>query len=258
MSSVTEQQPDSSAAPVGEYLLEVENVVARYGSTTAIRGVSMCVRPGEIVSLLGANGAGKTTTLKTIVGLLRCAEGRIVFDGDDITSVPTERIVRRGLTLTPEGREVFGRLTVEENLRMGAGFAKHAVYEQRRDEIYELFPILHEKREIYSALLSGGQQQQLAIGRSLMSDPKLLLLDEPSLGLAPIVVEQVFDLIVKLRDQGRTVILAEQNADKALQIADRAYVLNTGRVELEGDADELRQNPEVEEAYLGLGASESA
>jgi branched-chain amino acid transport system ATP-binding protein len=258
MPSVTEPQAAGTSKPVGEYLLEVHDVVARYGATIAIRGISMCVRPGEIVTLLGANGAGKTTTLKTIVGLLKCAEGRISFDGEDITTLPTERVVRRGLTLTPEGREVFGRLTVEENLRMGAGFAKHAVYEERRDEIYELFPILHEKREIYAALLSGGQQQQLAIGRSLMSDPKLLLLDEPSLGLAPIVVEQVFDLILKLRDQGRTVILAEQNADKALQIADRAYVLNTGRVELEGDADALRQNPDVEEAYLGLGVKDSA
>jgi branched-chain amino acid transport system ATP-binding protein len=256
MSIVTERRVDSPGRAVDETLLEVDAIVARYGSTLAIRGVSMSVRPGEIVALLGANGAGKTTTLKTIVGLLRCAEGRIVFDGDDITSLPPERVVRRGLTLTPEGREVFGRLTVDENLRMGAGFAKQPVFEARREQVLEMFPILHEKRDVFAALLSGGQQQQLAIGRSLMSDPKLLLLDEPSLGLAPIVVEQVFELITTLRDQGRTVILAEQNVDKALQIADRAYVLNTGRVEIEGDADALRQNPDVEQAYLGLGVKD--
>jgi branched-chain amino acid transport system ATP-binding protein len=238
-------------------VLLVDELVVRYGATVAVRGASLTVQRGEIVALLGANGAGKTTTLKAIVGLLPCAGGRVVLDGTDITRMPPERVTRLGMTLTPEGREIFARLTVDENLRMGAGFAHRALFQERRAEMHELFPVLHAKASQFAGFLSGGEQQQLAIARSLMSDPRVLLLDEPSLGLAPILVGQVFELIAQLRDRGCTVILAEQNAQKALEIADRAYVLNMGQVHLEGSADVLRHDPEVESAYLGVGVAEA-
>ena len=239
-------------------LLLVDGVTARYGSTIAVRDVTLRVDAGEVVAILGANGAGKSTTLKTIVGLLRASDGRIVFNGKDITKLPPERIVRRGVTLVPEGRQVFGGLTVEENLRMGAGMAPTATFLDRRAQMLELFPVLSTKLDVFAGLLSGGEQQQLAIARALMSDPTLLLLDEPSLGLAPIIVERVFELIEELRSRGTTLMLAEQNVEKALQVADRAYVFSTGRVELEGPADELREHAGVEEAYLGLGVRDSA
>ena len=237
-------------------VLLVEGVTARYGSTIAVRDVTLRVGAGEVVAILGANGAGKSTTLKTIVGLVRASAGRIFFNGDEITSQPPERVVRRGVTLVPEGRQIFGSLTVEENLRMGAGMAPAATYLDRRAEMLEMFPILSEKLGVFAGLLSGGEQQQLAIARALMSDPKLLLRDEPSLGLAPIIVERVFELIETLRSRGTTLLLAEQNVEKALLVADRAYVFSTGRVELEGPAGELRENADVEQAYLGLGVTD--
>jgi branched-chain amino acid transport system ATP-binding protein len=245
-----------AGTPVAQHadtLLTVDNLTARYGSTVAVRDVSLDIKRGEVVAILGANGAGKSTTLNTIVGLVTPADGTIVFEGERIEALPTERIVKRGISLVPEGRQVFATLTVEENLRIGAGLDGQRDFEQRRGELLELFTALQRKLGVFAGLLSGGEQQQLAIARSLMSDPKLLLLDEPSLGLAPIIVEQVFELIRKLRDQGTTLILAEQNVDKALRIADRAYVFSTGRVELVGAAAELRADPVVEQAYLGLG-----
>jgi branched-chain amino acid transport system ATP-binding protein len=227
-------------------------VTARYGPTPAIRDVSIDVFGGETVAILGANGAGKTTILKTIVRLVPISEGEIWFDGAQVGRQSTESIVRAGIALSPEGREVFGRLTVAENLRIGCGLHLQDRHDERRDYVLELFPVLHSKLDVFAGYLSGGEQQQLAIARALMSDPRVLLLDEPSLGLAPIIVEAVFELIAKLRELGVTILLVEQNADRALEIADRAYVLNAGRVELSGPSDELRANAAVEEAYLGV------
>ena len=233
-------------------LIALQSVTARYGSTVAIRDVDLVVKPGEIVAILGANGAGKTTTLKTIVGLVDMS-GAVVYDGEDIAGLAPERIVERGISLTPEGREVFGSLTTRENLRVGAGLTGQDAFAERLDRALELFPVLNDKLDVFAGLLSGGEQQMLAIARSLMSDPKVLLLDEPSLGLAPIIVERVFELIGSLRDQGTTLIIAEQNVEKALQVADRAYVFSTGRVELQGDSTDLRETGDVERAFLGLG-----
>jgi branched-chain amino acid transport system ATP-binding protein len=244
----------TAAAPSDGAILSVRGVTARYGPTVAIRDVSFDIARGETVTILGANGAGKTTTLRTIVGLLAPATGHIWFDGRDITKRSTEAIVKCGIAMSPEGREVFGRLTVDENLKIGCGMHLQGRYVERRAYVLELFPVLHKKLHVYAGYLSGGEQQQVAIARALMSDPKLLLLDEPSLGLAPIIVEAVFELITKLRTLGVTILLVEQNADRALEIADRAYVLNTGRIELSGAAEELRANPAIEEAYLGVGS----
>jgi len=242
----------------GNSLISLQAITAHYGSTIAVRGVDLNVKQGEIVAILGANGAGKTSTLKAIVGMIDLSEGSIVYDGEDITGKAPERIVERGISLTPEGREVFGSLTSRENLRVGAGINGQSEYPERLEEVLTLFPVLRDKLDTFGGLLSGGEQQQLAIARSLMSDPKLLLLDEPSLGLAPIIVERVFELIGQLRDRGTTLILAEQNVDRALQIADRAYVFNTGRVELEGDSTRLRETGDVERAFLGLGVEDGA
>jgi branched-chain amino acid transport system ATP-binding protein len=242
----------SATAP----LLALEKVTARYGSTVAIRDVDITLGPGEVVAILGANGAGKTTTLNAIVGLVAVSSGRISHRGRDITPLSPERIVERRVSLTPEGRQVFGSLTCLENLRVGAGIRGQSQFADRRDEVLELFPVLRDKLDVFAGLLSGGEQQQLAIARSLMSDPDVLLLDEPSLGLAPLIVERVFELIVTLRERGMSLMIAEQNVDKALQIADRAYVLSTGRVELEGTASKLLERTEIEEAYLGLGVRE--
>jgi branched-chain amino acid transport system ATP-binding protein len=242
----------SATAP----LLALEGVTAKYGTTTAIRDVDITLGPDEVVAILGANGAGKTTTLNAIVGLVAVSSGRITHRGGDITRLSPERIVERRLSLTPEGRQVFGSLTCLENLRVGAGINGQSQFADRRDQVLELFPVLRDKLDVFAGLLSGGEQQQLAIARSLMSDPEVLLLDEPSLGLAPLIVERVFELIVTLRDRGMSLMIAEQNVDKALQIADRAYVLSTGRVELEGTASKLLERTEIEEAYLGLGVRE--
>ncbi len=235
-------------------VLSLRGVTARYGATVAIRDVSLDVMPGEIVTILGANGAGKTTCLNTVMGLVPC-DGQILFEGEDIAGRSPESIVERGIALSPEGRRIFGKLTVEENLRLGAGRKGQSAVGERMEEVVELFPVVGRKRHDFAGLLSGGEQQMLAIGRALMSAPRLLLLDEPSLGLAPIIVSDVFALIERLREGGITIVLVEQNVDRALEIASRGYVLSTGSVQVSGDADELREGSEVEDAYLGLGVA---
>ncbi|WP_374380732.1 ABC transporter ATP-binding protein [Dongia sp.] len=235
-------------------LLEVESLAVNYGPIKAVRNVGLTVESGEIVTVLGANGAGKSTSLQAIVGLLPLQQGRVRFDGADITGESTERIVRRGLTLTPEGRRIFAPLTVEENLRIGAATkGKGGDVAALWDQMMELFPILAARRKQLAGTLSGGEQQQLAIARSLMSKPKLLLLDEPSLGLAPIVVELIFDLIKRLRGLGITILLVEQNVHQALDIADRGYVVSGGSVVLSGSAAELKTSSDVQKAYMGHG-----
>jgi branched-chain amino acid transport system ATP-binding protein len=235
-------------------LLEVESLAVGYGPIKAVRNVGLTVETGEIVTVLGANGAGKSTSLQAIVGLLPIQQGRVRFNGHDITGESTERIVRRGLTLTPEGRRIFAPLTVEENLRIGAATqSKSDDIATLWDQMMELFPILATRRKQLAGTLSGGEQQQLAIARSLMSKPKLLLLDEPSLGLAPIVVELIFDLIKRLRGLGITILVVEQNVHQALDIADRGYVVSGGSVVLSGTAAELKNSPDVQKAYMGHG-----
>ncbi len=236
-----------------ETMLSVNDIHTYYGSIHALKGVSLDVYKGEIVSLIGANGAGKTTTLMSISGVQRAKSGSIVFEGNDITKTATEKIVALGVTQAPEGRMIFPRLTVQENLRMGA-YLRNDGEAQRKDEnyVYELFPILLERRKQAGGTLSGGEQQMLAIGRAIMARPKILLLDEPSLGLAPIVVENIFDVIQQINADGVTVMLVEQNAQMALQISNRGYVLATGEVIMEGDSKELLANPQVRAAYLGM------
>jgi branched-chain amino acid transport system ATP-binding protein len=233
-------------------MLQVENVEVYYGKIQALKGVSLTVQPGELVALIGSNGAGKSTMLRTISGLLRPRQGSITYEGQRIDKIAPYQIVRLGLAHCPEGRRIFGRLTVAENLRLGAVTrASAAEIERSRAQVYELFPRLQERSSQLASTLSGGEQQMLAIGRALMSEPKLLLLDEPSLGLAPMLVTQIFKTILNIRQRGGTILLVEQNARQALNIADRAYVIETGKVVLEGSAAELRANPQVEHAYLG-------
>lgn len=232
--------------------LEVENLQAGYGTEEVLHGVSLRVDEGEIVSILGANGAGKTTTLLTISGLVRASGGAVRFQGEDLHTLPSHEVVRRGLTQSPEGRRVFGVLSVLENLRLGAftvGDKEKA--EQTLDWIFDLFPRLHERKDQLAGTLSGGEQQMLAIGRAVMARPELLLLDEPSMGLAPIVVQEIFDVIKDINNSGTTILLVEQNARKALQIADYAYVMETGHIVLEGKAADVAANPQVTAAYLG-------
>ncbi len=233
-------------------MLTLERVVTRYGRITALHGVTLSVGPGEFVCLIGANGAGKTTTLKTISGLLHPAAGRILFEGGEIHRLSPPEILRRGIAHCPEGRRVFPYLTVRENLEMGAyvrGDAAQVAADLAR--VFDHFPILAERRRQPAGTLSGGEQQMLAIGRALMARPRLILFDEPSLGLAPIVVEAVFEIIAGIRREGTTVLMVEQNAYMALHLATRAYVMETGRVTLEGPAGELAENPQVKRAYLG-------
>jgi branched-chain amino acid transport system ATP-binding protein len=235
-------------------LLSVTGLHCHYGNIHALKDVSLEVRPGEIVSLIGANGAGKTTTLHCIVRLLQATSGTLTFEGGSLGDVPAEEIVARGIALVPEGRKIFPRLTVDENLQMGAFIRTDvAAIQEDRDRMFEMFPRLAERRKQSGGTLSGGEQQMLAIGRALMSRPRLLLLDEPSLGLAPLMVERIFETIAELKSQGRTILLVEQNVHHALDIADRAYVLETGRITLDGPADVLRRNPKVEQSYLGVG-----
>jgi branched-chain amino acid transport system ATP-binding protein len=233
-------------------MLEITNLTAGYGPIQAIGGLNLKVNRGEIVTLLGSNGAGKSTTLRSISGLLKQKTGTIVFEGQPIQKLPPERIISRGISQVPEGRKIFGRLTVEENLDVGAYLVKDkAVIQQRKEETFALFPRLAERRRQKGGTLSGGEQQMLAIGRALMQAPQLLLLDEPSMGLAPLLVEAIFEIIQQLNAGGTTVLLVEQNARMALQVAHRAYVLANGRLTMEGKASDLAHDPEVQKAYLG-------
>jgi branched-chain amino acid transport system ATP-binding protein len=235
-------------------MLELSEVEVRYGSIRALQGVSLTVASGELVALIGSNGAGKTTTLRAISGLLRPVSGTITFEGADITRAATDRIVSLGISQCPEGRRIFGRLSVAENLLLGAvSQPDRRVVNEELEMVHRLFPVLKERLGQAGGTLSGGEQQMLAIGRALMSRPRLLLLDEPSLGLAPLMVERIFETIAELKAQGRTILLVEQNVHHALDVADRAYVMETGRITLEGRADVLRHDPKVEQSYLGVG-----
>jgi branched-chain amino acid transport system ATP-binding protein len=235
-------------------VLELADVHVRYGNIRALQGVSLRVETGELVALIGSNGAGKSTTLRTISGLLRPTQGSIAFEGADITSAPTDRIVALGISHCPEGRRIFGSLSVSDNLRLGAVSRSDAArVAADLDMVLELFPLLRERLGQAGGTLSGGEQQMLAIGRALMSRPRLLLLDEPSLGLAPLMVERIFATIAELKQQGRTILLVEQNVHQALDVADRAYVVETGRITLDGPAEVLRHDPKVEQSYLGVG-----
>jgi branched-chain amino acid transport system ATP-binding protein len=235
-------------------MLELRDVQVQYGSIRALHGISLTVDTGELVALIGSNGAGKTTTLRTISGLLRPSQGTIRYEGSDIAHASPHRIVELGVSHCPEGRRIFGRLTVRENLRLGAVAQRdRKAAAEDLEMVLELFPLLRERLDQSGGTLSGGEQQMLAIGRALMSRPRLLLLDEPSLGLAPLMVERIFETIASLKARGRTILLVEQNVHHALDVADRVYVLETGRVTLEGPAAVLRRDPKVEQAYLGVG-----
>ena len=234
-------------------LLSIENLHTYYGHVQALKGINLEVEQGEIVTLIGANGAGKTTTLRTISGLIRPREGRILFGDQQISGMPAHRIVETGISQAPEGRQIFSTLTVMENLNMGAyslGSDTEAIEENRR-RVFSLFPRLEERKRQLGGTLSGGEQQMLTIGRALMARPRLLMLDEPSLGLAPMLVKAIFDTIREINARGVTVLLVEQNARAALKVADRGYVLETGRVVLSGSARELLQDERVRKAYLG-------
>lgn len=232
-------------------LLKVEDINVYYGAIHAIKGVSFFVNEGEIVTLIGANGAGKSTTLQTVSGLLRSRTGIITFAGQEIGGVPAHRLVARGLAQVPEGRRVFLQMSVEENLELGAYTRPGSELTTSLARVYEQFPRLKERRRQVAGTLSGGEQQMLAMGRALMSKPKLLMLDEPSMGLAPILVEQIFQIIRELHRSGTTILLVEQNAQMALSVADRAYVLETGKITLSGTGEELGRSDEVRKAYLG-------
>ena len=233
-------------------LLEVKNLEVYYGVICALKGISFEVNEGEIVSLIGANGAGKTTMMQSVVGLIPKKSGSVMFDGHDITKTPCHKIVELGMTQVPEGRRIFQELSVYENLMMGAYTVKdQQKFKEDLESIYTRFPRLAERRNQIAGTLSGGEQQMLAMSRALMSHPKLLMLDEPSMGLAPILVDQIFSIIKELNDTGTTILLVEQNANKALEIADRAYVLETGSIMLSGTGAELAQSDEVRKAYLG-------
>lgn len=233
-------------------LLVIQGLGVRYGAIEAVRGVDLGVRHGEITALLGANGAGKSSILNGVMGLVPAADGRVVFGGEDVTGRAPETIVRRGMTLCPEGRRVFGNLTVAENLTLGASSSRDRdAVSATRANMLELFPILAERHRQLAGTLSGGEQQMLSIARAMMSEPKLLLLDEPSLGLAPQVVDTIFELIERLRERGTTILLVEQNVELALEIADRGCVLASGRIVLDGGSRALRESGEVAQAYLG-------
>jgi branched-chain amino acid transport system ATP-binding protein len=233
-------------------LLEAKNLEVVYGEIRAVKGVQLEVEQGELVCLIGANGAGKTTTLKALAGMLTPAGGEIRFEGSRIDGLPSHELVRRGIALVPEGRGIFGRLTVEENLKLGA-YARRdgSAIRSDQDRVYGLFPRLAERRGQAAGTLSGGEQQMLAIGRALMSRPRLLLLDEPSMGLAPILVQRIFEIVVQIATQGVTLLLVEQNAKRALEISRRAYVMESGRVTLAGASRELLNDPQVQACYLG-------
>ena len=233
-------------------MLEVKDLEVYYGMIQAIKGISFEVNQGEVIALIGANGAGKTTTLHTITGLLSPKKGSVLFEGQDITKVPAHKIVSMGMAHVPEGRRVFSQLSVYENLKLGAYTRKDkSNIDKELQSIYERFPRLAERKNQLAGTFSGGEQQMLAMGRALMSKPSIVLMDEPSMGLSPILVNEIFDIIESISKSGTTVLLVEQNAKKALSIADRAYVLETGKVVLEGDAKDLLENDSIKKAYLG-------
>ncbi len=233
-----------------EILFEIKDLEVSYGSIAALKGISLDVRKGEIVTILGANGAGKTTTMRTISQLLKAKAGSIRFKGHELTQMPAHKIVKLGISHSPEGRRVFGILTVEENLTLGA-FTRSSIDKKTLQWVYDLFPRLAERRKQLAGTLSGGEQQMLAIGRALMSNPEMVLLDEPSLGIAPILVKAIFEQIKEIAKQGVTVLLVEQNAKAALKLADRGYVLDLGRISMSGTAEELLNSEKIQEAYLG-------
>ena len=238
-------------------MLKLQSVVTYYGKVLALRGISLHVDTGEIVALIGPNGAGKTTALNTISGVLGAKSGHIIFDGKEVTGRPSEVLVERGLVQVPEGRQLFASMSVHENLILGSYRRSRAARKKDLpgdlERIHGVFPILKERSSQLAGTLSGGEQQMLAIGRALMARPKMLLLDEPSMGLAPLVVKEIFKVISELRKEGTTVLVVEQNAKAALGIAKRAYVMETGRIVMEGSASELSKNPEIQRAYLGKG-----
>lgn len=233
-------------------ILEIENLHVYYGNIHAVKGINIRVPEGEIVTLIGANGAGKTTTLSTIAGLIKAKRGKITFQGENITNKPAYQIVSKGIALVPEGRRIFPNLTVYENLMMGAFNRKDDEIEKDLEWVFELFPRLRERLSQKGGTLSGGEQQMLAISRALMSKPKLLMMDEPSLGLAPLLVKEVFDVIKVINSQGTSILLVEQNAHAALEISNYGYVMETGNIRLEGPSMELMQNKEIRKAYLGI------
>ena len=231
-------------------MLEVKDLCVNYGAVQALNGISLTVNDGEIVSLIGANGAGKTTTLRTITGLEKAASGSIVFDGHDLTKTTPSKIITLKLAHVPEGRHIFPQMTVAENLEMGA-YADKTGMAMTMEDVYVRFPRLSERRRQLAGTLSGGEQQMLAVGRALMAKPKMILMDEPSMGLSPLLVQEIFDIIQEVNKAGITVLLVEQNAKMALSISNRAYVLETGTISIEGDAAELLDDPRVKKAYLG-------
>lgn len=233
-------------------ILEIENLETHYGKIHALRGISLSVKKGEIVTLLGANGAGKSTTLRAVSGLIRATSGTISYMGEDITKKPAHDIVKMGLIHVPEGRKIFKGMTIAENLELGSFTLDDDTERKRRmDHVFEIFPVLEERKSRDSAFLSGGEQQMLAMGRSMMTDPKLLLLDEPSMGLAPFMVLEIMKIIVRLNKEGVTILLVEQNAKVALKLADHGYVIETGKIVIKGDAKTLQQDESIVKAYLG-------
>ena len=232
-------------------LLKVNNLHVYYGAIHAIKGITLEVNEGEIVTLIGANGAGKSTTLNTIVGLLKPRQGSIAFAGMPVDGIPASKMVYRGLSLCPEGRRIFQQMTVKDNLVMGGFSRPNEELQESMEHVYSFFPRLKEREKQIAGTLSGGEQQMLAMGRALMSKPKLMMLDEPSMGLAPILVDQIFDIIRELHSSGVTILLVEQNAQMALSVADRAYVLETGTISMSGNAQDLLQDDNVRKAYLG-------
>jgi branched-chain amino acid transport system ATP-binding protein len=238
------------SAPV----LELKDLSVSYGGIKAVRGINLHVNAGELVTLIGANGAGKSTTLRAITGLIHPAGGKVLYNGVDITNTDSFKLVQQGLVMVPEGRGIFGQLTIEENLAMGAFVRNDKVaVAQEIENVFEIFPRLKERRKQSAGTLSGGEQQMLAMGRALLSKPKLLLLDEPSMGLAPLMIKKIFETVAMIASQGTTILLIEQNAKLALKAANRAYVMESGVITIEGDAKQMLDNPKVKEAYLGEG-----